>query len=127
VPNPRWNRCSCQGGPKTFRPSAAWLRGRTSPELLYLETKWGSLLPYAKVADLLGEVFPIGGSMNHETVRKQLYAVAQRLEQELGDEQASLIEGSDDEWEQLPTPDGPMPWESTAGTYARPTSKGASR
>jgi len=40
VPNPRWERCSCQtSGAKTFRP-AAWLHGRTSPELLYLETKW---------------------------------------------------------------------------------------
>ena len=29
VANPRWNRCSCQhSGPKTFRPAAAWLRGR---------------------------------------------------------------------------------------------------
>jgi hypothetical protein len=30
VPNPRWHRCACQTeGPKTFRPTAAWLRGRT--------------------------------------------------------------------------------------------------
>ena len=28
VPNPRWNRCSCQTeGPKTFRPMRAWLNG----------------------------------------------------------------------------------------------------
>ena len=28
VPNPRWNRCSCQtDGPRTFRPMRAWLRG----------------------------------------------------------------------------------------------------
>lgn len=28
VPNPRWNRCSCQTeGPQTFRPTAAWLDG----------------------------------------------------------------------------------------------------
>jgi hypothetical protein len=41
VPNPRWERCSCQTeGPKTFRPTATWLKGRTSPERLYLETKW---------------------------------------------------------------------------------------
>jgi hypothetical protein len=42
VPHPRWERCSCQTeGPKTFRPTATWLKGRTSPERLYLETKWG--------------------------------------------------------------------------------------
>jgi hypothetical protein len=28
VPNPRWNRCGCQTeGPKTFRPTTAWLKG----------------------------------------------------------------------------------------------------
>ena len=52
VANPRWNRCACQpSGPKTFRPAGAWLRGKTSPELLCLETKWASLIPFAKVAD----------------------------------------------------------------------------
>lgn len=46
VPNPRWERCRCQQkGPKTFRPTATWLKGRTSPERLYLETKWSSLIP----------------------------------------------------------------------------------
>ena len=32
VPNPRWEHCPCQAeGPRTFRPSAAWLQGaRTS-------------------------------------------------------------------------------------------------
>jgi len=109
VPNPRWNRCSCPTeGPKTFRPTAAWLRGQTSPELLYLETKWGSLLPYARVAELLKDVLPIGDTMNHETVRKQLHAIAERLERELGEERPSFIEGTDEDWEQLPAPDGPM-------------------
>jgi hypothetical protein len=42
LPNPRWNRCPCQpDGPKTFRPMTHWLRGRTCPELLYLETEGG--------------------------------------------------------------------------------------
>jgi hypothetical protein len=60
VPNPRWHRCSCQSiGPSTFRPVASWLAGQTSPELLYLETKWASLIPYAKVAELLKDVLPI--------------------------------------------------------------------
>ena len=60
IANPRWERCACQeGGPETFRPAASWLRGRTRPELLYLETKWASLLPFAKVAELLREVLPV--------------------------------------------------------------------
>ncbi len=70
VPNPRWNRCACQTeGPETFRPTAAWLQGRTSVEMLYLESKWASLIPFAKVADLLTEVLPIADSTNHESVR----------------------------------------------------------
>jgi hypothetical protein len=46
VPNPRWERCPCQtGGPRTFHPTTVWLQGaRTSPEMLYLETKWASLI-----------------------------------------------------------------------------------
>lgn len=47
VPNPRWNRCACQTeGLKTFRPMRTWLNGQTSPEMLYLETKWASLIPF---------------------------------------------------------------------------------
>jgi hypothetical protein len=109
VPNPRWNRCSCQTvGPKTFRPTAAWLTGRTSPELLYLETKWASLIPFARVADLLKEVLPVGEATNHETVREHLQATAERIEEELGEErQANLFEYGEDDDEQ-PLPDGPM-------------------
>ena len=68
VPNPRWDRCPCQPrGPKTFRPTATWLKGRTSPERCYLETKWASLIPYEKVAELLKDVLPVSASTNHET------------------------------------------------------------
>ncbi len=87
VPNPRWNRCSCQTeGPHTFRPASAWLQGRTGPELLYLETKWASLIPFEKVAELLFEVLPVGETTNHETVREHLQSVAERIEGELGEE-----------------------------------------
>ena len=87
VPNPRWERCACQvAGPKTFRPTATWLKGRTSPELLYLETKWGSLIPFAKGGRLLKEALPVGESTNHETVREHVQGVAERMEAELGEE-----------------------------------------
>ena len=110
VPNPRWNCCSCQAdGPKTFRPMRTWLDGQTSPEMLYLETKWASLIPFAKVADLLKEVLPVGDSINQETIRNHLYATAERIEQELGEErQLNLFEGSEEDWEQQPLPDGPI-------------------
>jgi hypothetical protein len=109
VPNPRWERCSCQStGQKTFRPGAAWLQGRTSPELLYLETKWSSLIPFAKVADLLKEVLPVGESTNHETVREHLQAIAERMEADLGEERpVDPVEPQPEEHEQR-LPDGPM-------------------
>ena len=109
VPNPRWERCTCQStGPKTFRPTAAWLRGRTSPELLYLETKWASLIPFEKVSDLLKEVLPVGESTNHETVREHLQAVAERMEAELGEERPSNGFECREEQGEQPLPDGPM-------------------
>ena len=110
VPNPRWNRCVCETqGSRTFRPAKAWLVGRTSPELLYLETKWASLIPFAKVADLLKDVLPVGDSANQQTICNHLQTTAERMEQELGDErQLNLFEGSEQEWEQQPLPDGPM-------------------
>lgn len=108
VANPRWNRCSCQqSGPKTFRPAAAWLRGTTSPELLYLETKWASLIPFAKVADLLREVLP--ADADNETVRRHVQATAERMEGELGEEhQLNLFEGEQLEQKEQALPDGPI-------------------
>jgi hypothetical protein len=109
LPNPRWHQCPCQtGGPKTFRPTAAWLKGRISPELLYLETKWGSLIAFEKVADLLKEVLPVGESTNHETIREHLQGIAERMETELGDErQCDPFQPQKEEAEQ-PLPNGPI-------------------
>jgi hypothetical protein len=110
VPNPRWHRCACQSeGPQTFRPMAAWLTGRTSPELLYLEAKWGSLIPFEKVAALLKEVLPVSASTNHETIREHLQAIAERMEAELGEERPCdpFVRAENTEDEQ-PLPDGPM-------------------
>src|ERR1700688_266479 len=81
VLNPRWNRCGCQTeGPQTFRPMRSWLNGQTSPEMLYLETKWASLIPFARATDLLKEVLPVGDLVNAETVRNHLQLTAERLE-----------------------------------------------
>jgi hypothetical protein len=87
---------------------ASWLAGQTSPELLYLETKWASLIPNAKVAELLKDVLPIADTLNQETVRSHLHAIANRIEQGLGEESIRLFEGSDQDWEEQPLPDGPM-------------------
>jgi hypothetical protein len=77
VPNPRWNRCACRtDSPKTFRPTRTWLNGQTRPEMLYLETKWASLIRFVRTADLLKEVLPVGESVNPETVRNHLQLTA---------------------------------------------------
>jgi hypothetical protein len=109
LPNPRWNRCSCRAeGPQTFRPTATWLQGRSTPELLYLETKWASLIPFEKVADLLKEVLPVGGTTNHETVREHLQAVAERIEGELGEERKPREFEAPNAETEPSLPDGPM-------------------
>ena len=102
VPNPRWNRCACQTqGPETFRPTTAWLQGRTRVEMLYLESKWASLIPFARVADLLMDVLPVAESVNQESVCNHMQATAERIEQELGRErQLNEYEGTEDDWEQ---------------------------
>ena len=108
VSNPRWERCPCQReGPKSFRPTATWLKGRTSPERLYLETKWASLIPYEKVSDLLKEVLPVSRWTNQETVCEHLHTVAERMEAKLGEERPpDAVKAEEDP--SLPLPDGPM-------------------
>ena len=54
-------------------------------------------------------MLPVGDSTNQQTIRNHLHATAERIEGELGDErQMNLFEGSEEEWEQLPLPDGPI-------------------
>ncbi len=77
--------------------------------MLHLETKWASLIPFAKVVALLKDVLPVDESLNPETIRTHLHATAERMEQELGEErQLSLFEGTEEDWEQQPLPDGPI-------------------
>src|SRR5258708_13809279 len=104
------------GGPQTFRPMRTWLNGQTSPEILYLETEWATLIPFARAADLLKEVLPGGDLGNAETVRNHLQLTAERIEQELGEERPlNRFECSEQEWERQPLPESPI----TVGIDAR--------
>jgi hypothetical protein len=76
--------------------------------LLYLETKWASLIPFARVADLLQEVLPVSETTNHETVREHVQAVAERLEGELGEERQGREFADGGAEVDEPLPDGPM-------------------
>jgi hypothetical protein len=76
--------------------------------LLCAETKWGSLIPFEKGADLLKEVLPVCESTNHETVREHPQAIAERMEADLGEERPlDPVEPQPEEDEQL-LPDGPI-------------------
>jgi hypothetical protein len=81
---------------------------RTSPELLYLETKWASLAAYGLTTELLHEVLPLDEKHSAITVRNHTLRAARRKEQMLGDEQALFREGSPAELSCLPIPDGPL-------------------
>ena len=63
--SPRWNHCGCQPNQaKTFSPLLGLLNEHVSPERLYLETKWGSLISFELAADLLKDTLPIAETVN---------------------------------------------------------------
>jgi hypothetical protein len=82
-------------------------RNTLQPETLGLtlaEAKFASLMSYGLTMKLLTEVLPMGREVNATTIRNHLQKVAQRCEDELGDEQAMFIEGCERDWEGLPRP-----------------------
>jgi len=107
--SPRWWQCSCLPHPtRTFSPLAAALPERTTPELLYLESKFAGLVSYGLSAKLLAETLPLGRPLHATAVRLHAQATAERLEDELGPEQPMFIEGCQAEWDELPRPDLPL-------------------
>ena len=73
-----------------------------------METKWASLIPYAKVVDLLKEVLPVASTLNVETVRQHVQSTGTRMEETLGEERECLFSGTKEDWASQPLPDGPM-------------------
>jgi hypothetical protein len=109
VDSPRFTHCPCQAHTtESFSPLAELLPERTTPELLYLETKWASLSSYGTSVKLLQDVLPFDEPLEPVTIRNHVFTLAERLEDELGDEQVSCIEGCPRDWGELPTPDGPL-------------------
>ena len=107
--SPRIYHCQCKPHPtKTFSPLAERLPERTTPELLFLETKWSSLISYGMSAELLEDVLPMNELVNAFTIRQHVLKVAGRLESALGNEQIAFIEGCQRDWSKLPIPDGPL-------------------
>jgi hypothetical protein len=109
VKSPRLHHCHCQQEETgTFSPLADLLPAHTTPELLFLETKWASLMSYDMTAKLLEDVLPMDDPLNAFTIRRHVWDTAERLEQELGEEQDCFIGGCQRDWNALPAPDGPL-------------------
>src|SRR6266542_6333173 len=107
--SPRWHQCPCQPHPtRTFSPLAAALPERTTPELLYLESKFAGLVSYGLSARLLTETLPIGRPLYASAVRLHTQATGARLESELGPEQSMFADGCQLDWDELPRPDLPL-------------------
>jgi hypothetical protein len=73
VKSPRLHHCECAPhGAATFSPLAELLPDHTTPELLFLETKWASLMSYGMTVQLLEDVLPMGRSperLHHSPTR----------------------------------------------------------
>jgi hypothetical protein len=109
VKSPRLYQCPCQPHPtETYSPLAVLLPEHLTPELLFLETKWAALVSYGVTAELLHEVLPIDEALVPCTIREHVFTVAERLEQQLGEEQWSFIDSCPAEWSRLPIPNGPF-------------------
>ena len=107
--SPRLFHCDCQEREqKSFSPLATLLSKRTSPERLYLESKFASLMSYGLTVKLLEEILPLEGKLNAASVRNNLHEVAQKVEAELGEEGYIFADGCEMEWSKLPRPDLPI-------------------
>src|SRR5438132_10610317 len=107
--SPRWHQCPCQPHTtRTFSPLTAALPERTTPELLYLESKFAGLVSYGLSAKLLAETLPIGRPLHASAVRLHTHATGERLESELGPERSMFADGCQLDWDELPRPDLPL-------------------
>lgn len=76
----RFLSCQCReiaDAPRSL--SALTLEGGMAPELAYVTAKFAALAPFAKVADLLAELLPLGGAINAGTVRNRTRRVGEQI------------------------------------------------
>ena len=107
--SPRLYDCTCQNhGRHSLNPLTALLGTHCAPELLYLETRFASLMSYGLSVELLTEVLPIAEEISPTSVRRHLQRVAERIEGELGEEQFQFIEGCPSDWAKQPPPGPPL-------------------
>jgi len=77
----RYHSCRCTPGVvKTCTPLAKLLPERTSPQMLFLESKMAALAPYGLSAKLLKEFLPVDTKLNPSTVWRHAIKTGQRCE-----------------------------------------------
>src|SRR5919202_2382401 len=124
----RLRRCPCQqSGQASTSPLVELLPEHTAPELLYLESKWASLVSYGLTVTALQDFLPVDTRLNAKSVRRDTLSIARRLEAELGHEPVFPLAGWLGYCASLPPPRSRSPSVSTAATCAtgstsRPTS-----
>jgi len=81
--SPRLYHCQCESDDRpSFSPLAELSQERTSPELIYLETKFAALVSYGLTVELLKEVLLISQELSTTAIRQRVHQTAQRLEDE---------------------------------------------
>ncbi len=91
--SPRFRHCKCHtGGLRSFSPVAELLPERSSPELLFMEAKWASLVSFKMAARALQDMLPVDSKLSAASVRNHTLLVARRCESELGAEKFAFDE-----------------------------------
>src|SRR6202790_108899 len=81
---PRLRKCQCALDSPVQGSGNATLRQRwIAPELECVQSELAAVLPYARSAELLSKLLPIGAGNSASTVRARTLHVGQRLESEL--------------------------------------------
>lgn len=104
----RVRACPCvKSATGSVSPLADLLRERVSPEMLYLETKFASLISYGLTVRLMGELLPLDRPIGAERVRRHLSRVAEAHEAELASAPTCITPDRSTAPSNAP-PDGPL-------------------
>ena len=107
--SPKLYNCDCKSSnQKTFSPLITLFSERTSPELLYFESKLSSLMSYEMSEKIIKDFFPVDKKLNKSSIRLKTLEFARRCEDELGEEQVIFINGCQLDWDKLPPADDPI-------------------
>jgi hypothetical protein len=105
--SPRLRRCPCQRSRQASpSPLIELLPEHIPPELLYLESKWASLISDGLRLKALRDFLPVAATLNVLSVRRDTLRADRRLEAELGREPVFPRAGCPAGWASLPTPPG---------------------